>query len=241
MRKFLSRVFKKAISKFLLPDIQFRYSQFGEDLIIHHYFSQKGVLTPSYLDIGGNEPRYISNTYWFYERGSKGVLVEPNPFLVKKNKRVRPNDTVIAAGVGIDSKKEADYYMFDNKANGLNTFSEKEAKHWAEVGMQGSGKFPIKQVIKVPLITVGEIIEKYFANRAPDFLSLDVEGLDLDILKSIPWNRFRPELICVESLSYDDSQKGYKNREIIEFLLGCGYELYADTRVNSIFVDTNKL
>jgi len=225
----------RRLAKILMPQAQHSYAQFGEDLILATLFAQTGITKPSYLDIGANEPRYISNTYYFYSRGSRGVLIEPNPYLFKKLKKLRPRDTVLNTGIGLSEIAEADFYVFPNYANGLNTFSKKEAEHWAETGMKGMGKIPIEQVIKMPLIPVNKILEKYFNEKAPDFISLDVEGLDLEILKSLDFEKYQPKVICVETLAYDDKQEGFKLNDIIDFMLSKNYKIYADTRVNTIF------
>src|SRR5258705_13393386 len=96
------RIFRKLVTKFLIPDMQNSYAQFGEDLIIGHLFYNLGITKPTYLDIGANEARFISNTYLFYQRGSHGVLVEPNPYLYKKLKAARRRDIVINAGIGLN-------------------------------------------------------------------------------------------------------------------------------------------
>ncbi|MEO6719867.1 MAG: FkbM family methyltransferase [Ferruginibacter sp.] len=228
------KLFRKVGEKFL-PNAQYGYSQFGEDLILAHLFAQFNIKRPVYLDIGANEPRYISNTYYFYLRKSRGVLIEPNPYLYKKLKKLRPHDTILNIGIGYDHVAEADFYIFPNYANGLNTFSEKEAKHWAEVGMKGLGKIPIEKIVKMPLIPINDILGKYFEHKAPNFISLDVEGLDLEILKSLDFTKYKPEVICVETLAYDENQQTYKLHDIIDFMLTKDYDVYADTRVNTIF------
>jgi FkbM family methyltransferase len=199
-------------------------------------FAGLGISKPSYLDIGANEPRFISNTYFFYLRGSTGVLIEPNPFLYKKLKSARPGDIVLNTGIGFSNIAEADFYVFPNFANGLSTFSETEAKHWEENGMKGLGKIPVEKVIKIPLVSINSIFENYFQNKAPNFISIDVEGLDLEILKSMNFSLYKPEVICVETMVYDNQQESSKNRSIEKFLIPNGYEVYADTRVNTIFV-----
>jgi len=228
------KLFRKLSKKFA-PDQQQGYSQFGEDLILAHLFHQLGIKKPSYLDIGANEPRFISNTFYFYVRGSKGVLIEPNPFLYKKLQRLRPKDIILNTGIGFEEVAEADFYVFPNYANGLSTFSKEEARHWEEVGMKGLGKIPVEKVIKMPLVPVNNILDKYFNNAAPNFISLDVEGLDLAILKSLDFNRYKPEVICVETLGYDSNQQSFKLNDIIAYMLTKDYEVYADTRVNTIF------
>jgi len=229
------RYFRKIINRFFIPEVQFTYSQFGEDLIIAYLFNNLGIKQPTYLDIGANEARFISNTYYFYEHGSSGVLIEPNVSLVKKLKQIRPRDTVINAGIGIHEIAEADFYVFPDYANGLSTFSKSEAEHWETNGMKGLGKIPVQEVIKMQLLPIDNILEKHFPATAPNFISIDVEGLDLEILKSMNFGRFRPEVICVETLMYNPEQEGYKTQATSDFMLSVGYEIYADTRVNTIY------
>lgn len=231
----MKNLFRKVVNKIILPDSQLSYAQSGEDLILAHIFYKLNITKVSYLDIGANHPRYISNSYYFYLRGGKGVCIEPNPVLFSKIKKIRPGDTVINAGVGIDERIEADFYLFPPQADGLSTFSKEDADYWATVGMKGVGKINYQKVIKIPLITINSIIEKYF-DKAPDFISIDVEGLDLEILKSLDYNLYSPKIICVETLLYDDQQKESKNTAIIDFLKSKGYDIYADTHVNTIFI-----
>ena len=228
------KLFRK-IGKMFMKQGQYGYSQFGEDLILAHLFAQIGIKKPTYLDIGANEPRFISNTYYFYCRGSKGVLIEPNPYLFKKLKYIRSKDIVLNTGIGYSEVAEANFYIFPNAVNGLNTFSEKEARHWEETGMKGRGKIAVEKVIKMPLIPINSIMQKYFEKQAPNFISLDVEGLDLEILKSLDFEKHQPEVICVETLGYDDNQQGYKLNDIIDYMLTKNYFVYADTWVNTIF------
>lgn len=229
----MKNLFRKVVNKILLPNSQLAYAQSGEDLILAHLFYKIGIQNPSYLDIGANHPSYISNTYYFYLRGSHGVCIEPNPSLYKQIKKIRPRDVVINIGIGIDNVSEADFYLFPPEADGLSTFSKTEAEYWGEVGMKNVGKIKYKEVIKIPLRSINEIIEKNFDEK-PDFISLDVEGLDLAILQSLDYSKFSPKVICVETLLYDENQLESKNTEIIKFLESKGYSVYADTHVNTI-------
>ncbi len=229
------KIIRKFVNKHIIPQSQISYSQFGEDLIFSLFFSHNEISNPTYLDIGANEPRFISNTFYFYEKGSTGVLIEPNPFLYKKLKMQRPKDIVLNIGIGFTDVQEADFYMFPDYANGLSTFSEKEAKHWEEIGMKGMGKIPVEKVIKMPLIPINKILAQYFTHKAPDVISLDVEGLDLEILKAMDFIKYRPSLICVETLMYDENQKTFKTTEVTDFMVSKNYSVYADTRVNTIY------
>ncbi|MEO7769105.1 MAG: FkbM family methyltransferase, partial [Ferruginibacter sp.] len=149
--------------------------------------------------------------------------------------KLRKKDIVLNTGIGFNDLTEADFYMFPNFANGLNTFSEKEAKHWEETGMKGLGKIPIEKVIKMQLISINAILEEYFKDNSPNFISLDVEGLDLEILKSLDFYKFKPGVLCVETMGYDDDQQSFKLNGIIDFMISKNYHVYADTRVNTIF------
>lgn len=231
----IRKVLKKILTTYILPQMQLSYSQFGEDLIMHFFFRQHGIEHPTYLDIGANEPRFLSNTFYFYQRNAKGILIEPNPYLIKKIRSQRPRDIVINTGVGVSEEHEADYYIFPNHENGFNTFSKKDAMHWENVGEKSRGKIKVKEVIKMSIVHVNSILEKYFPEKAPDFISLDVEGLDLEILKSMDFDKYRPKLICVETMRYDENQNHYKTNEITEFMIGKNYFVYGDTYVNTIY------
>jgi FkbM family methyltransferase len=229
------RVLENVVQRLLLPGCQTTYSQFGEDLILQHLFGNLGIDQPTYLDIGANNPRACSNTYYFYRRGSSGVLIEPNPRLSQRLSSARPRDIVVQAGVGLTSESEADLYVFPRNFDGLSTFSKAEATHWETIGLKGHGKMHVESIIRVPLVSVNDVMATHFQNRLPNLLSLDIEGLDLDVLKSLDFERFAPDVLCVETLSYDKNQNGYKRRDIIEFVVAKNYVAYADTWANTIF------
>jgi FkbM family methyltransferase len=232
----MRNLFRKVVNKIILPHSQLVYAHSGEDLILAHLFYKLNIERPSYLDIGANHPAFISNTYYFYLRGSRGVCVEPNPFLAKKIRQLRNKDIVINAGVGIGEATEADFYLFPDDAHGLSTFVKEEAEYWQTTGMKRRGKIAYEKVIKMSLVTINSLMEKYF-KAGPDFISLDVEGYDLGILQSLNFELYAPKVICVETISYDKDQREIKNAEIIQFLQGKGFQIYADTHVNTIFLN----
>lgn len=206
------------------------YSQCGEDLIIKHVLCEYlGIKNPSYLDIGAHHPTYLSNTYLFYERGSQGVCVEPDPFLFAQIEIERKRDTCLNVGVGFSEATSADLYIMSCRT--LNTFSKEEAERY-----QSYGTHRIQEVVKLPLLSVNSILDKYFAS-GPDFVSLDVEGMDFEILKSFDFSKFRPPVFCVETLSYAEDQSARKIEEIMALMRSKGYFSYADTYINTIFVD----
>lgn len=229
---------KAALKKWLIsrvfPHLRSSYSQSGEDIIICDLFSRLGIEHPTYLDIGANEPAALSNTYRLYKRGSCGVCLEPNPRLFKKFRETRKRDIVLNAGVAFDDRKEADYYLFEGNAHGFSTFSKEDADFWVNTGNDKVGRFKVERVIKTPLLQVTEIIKQHFKSH-PNLISIDVEGLDLQILRLIDFTTCKTEVICVETLVYGENNKESKNQELIGFLQGAGYFIYADTYINTIF------
>jgi FkbM family methyltransferase len=214
------------------------YSQFGEDKLIADLLNDMKLKNIVYLDIGANNPKFISNTYLFYENGFRGVLVEPNPYLVGKLRYVRPKDLIVNIGIGIEENvTEADFYMFADEADGLSTFSLDEAKHWQNVGLNGK-KYEIELIWKVSLITVNKLIENYLT-ECPDFVSIDVEGWDLKILKTFDFERYNPAIFCVETLAYNEDGSTYRLKEIYDFFESKGYFSFAETYANNIFVNKN--
>lgn len=204
------------------------YSQVGEDLIVDYLFTSLNIQQPVYLEIGTNQPIFSNNTYLFYKKGSRGVCIEPDIQMYELIKAKRPGDTVLNIGIGLSEMREAPFYLFPGVLNAWSTFSEEEARfREVESGLTA------KKVI-VPLKTINSIIVEYF-EKCPHFISLDVEGLDLEILKSMDFKRFRPDVICVETLSFSITNTGQKLQDIIDFMHAQNYFSYADTHVNTIF------
>lgn len=204
------------------------YAQCGEDLIVDYVLGLLGVDKVSYLDIGAHHPRYLSNTYHFYRHGGHGVCVEPDPNLLNIFKHFRPRDIYLPMGIG-DLPGTADLFLMTSPT--LNTFSRMEAERY-----QSYGRERIEQTIPVAIKTVNQVLVEYF-KVPPDFVSVDVEGMDLSIVKSFDFKRFRPKVFCVETLTYAEDGTEEKISEIADILQQKGYFIYADTYINTIAVD----
>jgi FkbM family methyltransferase len=218
-----------------LPAGQTSFAQQGEDLIVETICKYLKIDEPTYIDIGAAEPVRNNNTFLFYQKGARGVLVEPNPSLVPKLRSTRPGDTVLGIGIGITDQEEADYYMIGGPGGfALNTFSREMAESYAT--KTGNYHY-IEKVIKVPLVNINKVLAEHF-DGAPDFFSIDVEGLDFDILKTLDFRRYRPQVFCVETLIYGSLQV---EKAIVEFMQSKDYVPRGDTFVNTIFVDRHRL
>ena len=204
------------------------YSQCGEDLIVRHLLNVLGISNIRYLDIGAHHPQYLSNSYLFYVNGDRGVCVEPDPALLREFVVQRPGDINMNCGVGALPGSAAFYVM---STSTLNTFSEEEAQRY-----QSYGTHQIVKTLSVELKTINEILGHAFPS-CPHFVSLDVEGLDYVILNSLDFERFRPQVFCLETLSFTEDKTERKLTEIIDLMHSKGYMTYADTYINTIFVD----
>ena len=160
------------------------YSQYGEDMVLRAIFaryphSYKGF----YVDVGAHHPKRFSNTYYFYERGWRGICIDPRPSLSKLFARDRKYDICLELGVA-ENEGTLTYYMFKEPA--LNTFSELRMKNSDHQVIQK------KIVMTMPL---RKILAQYMpVGCTIDILSIDAEGFDLQVIRSNDFQEFRPRI-----------------------------------------------
>ena len=221
---------KKSVFSVIKPPVKpTSYSQAGEDAVLNNLFKDYGKRDITYLDLGTNHPMRGNNTYKFYLKGSTGVCVEADATLVDSIKKERPKDKVIHAGVSVSDTSTADFYIFDRPA--YNTFEKEEAD--ARIAQ---GVLKLMRVDRVPLITVNKLIGENFS-LYPDLISIDIEGLDLEVLKTLDFDKYPVPAICAETCTYSTNHVRPKDTSIIEFMLSKDYKVYADTYINTIFVN----
>ena len=193
LKKVIKKVFKK--NQTLKEKYQkISFSQSGEDLIIKFLFDAIQIAQPSYLDIGAHHPYYLNNTTLFYLSGSTGINIEPDPSLFKQFITERKRDINLNIGIS-DKESEQDFYLFNVPT--LNTFSKEEAAKFEK-----EGNYFVKETKKIKVQTIENILAQYSNNKFPNFLTIDAEGVDELILKSIDFKTNFPIVICVETLSF---------------------------------------
>jgi FkbM family methyltransferase len=223
-------LYNKIISKLLKPLIGARsYAQAGEDRILAFLFDTMGIKNICYVDIGANDPIVCNNTYLFYRKGSKGILIEPDPAFNKVLQKSRPDDKVVQAAIS-DKEGEADFYIFNEPS--ISTFSKEEATK-----RQESGRYFIKETRKTELITIEKIISNYLNNITPHLISLDVEGVDFDVLNAFDFSKHPVPVWIIETCEYSENHIKPKITSIIDLMLNKGYFIYADTYINTVFVN----
>jgi FkbM family methyltransferase len=201
------------------------FSQHGEDMAILNIFHCLGIEKPSYIDVGANDPYEASNTALLYLRGSRGINIDANPHLKTVLESERPEDTNLSVGVGAEPGILT-YYSF-GKDNPINTFLSCLADEYLS-DKYADNPMVVKEAIEIPVVTLWSIVDDYANGVWADYLDVDVEGMDYEILNSVKFTGDnKPKVICVE---VGDSEA------MIAMLRGKGYEPYCRTVSNLIFV-----
>jgi len=202
------------------------YSQEGEDMILQRFFEKQE--TGFYVDVGAHHPRRFSNTYLFYKKGWNGINIDAMPNSMKQFNKSRPRDINIEKPIS-EKKQILTYYGFNEPA--LNGFSRELSEE-----RNGKNGYFIEFTHNIETCTLEEILNNNLPdNQEIDFLSIDVEGLDFEVLKSNNFEKYRPKVILIELLG--SSLSSIENNEISKFLEKINYSIYAKAVNTVIFVE----
>ena len=113
--------------------------------------------------------------------------------------------------------------FYKASCSALSTFNEQAVNSFKDYGCE------LKEVLELPVMPLKIICEQYVQNKKIDFLSVDVEGFDLEVLKSNDWNKYRPTLIMIE-INQDEMKIDSYMKEI-------GYSLKYKNHTNGIYLD----
>ena len=206
--------------------INFSYSQTGEDLILRNLIKNASNLF--YIDVGCNDPIKRSNTFWMYLNGGKGICIDANNELINKFKKFRKRDISICAAVS-NIEKEVPFYL-SNKSE-ISTIDKNTILNW------NLSEKEVKEVM-MKTVTLNSILEKYLKRGCHiDVLSIDVEGHDFAVLKSIDLSVYRPAVIIMELHDFQLDQLNIGSDETVKFLAENNYQLKYYATMNAYFVD----
>lgn len=226
IKELVPRSFKKKIRELLSGKDWYKamtFSQFGEDVILRQYFRKQELGV--FVDVGAYQPVSLSNTYYFYLKGWRGINIEPNPVGIEAFKKMRPEDTNVMMGVSTESA-ELDYHMMDDKPF-ENSFS------MDQVNERGEYNADVSRTIKVKVDTLEHILDANLNGKKPDLFSIDVEGLNLEVLRSNNWEKYRPKVVLIEK--HQNKEEADKNEEMIKLMQSVGYDLDYDIVGSYIF------
>jgi FkbM family methyltransferase len=166
------------------------YAQNNEDVILNAYFSDvaKGV----YVDVGAYHPKEDSVTKHFYEKGWRGVNIEPVKRLYGLLVEDRPEDVNVHAGI---SDKPGTLKLREYANVGLSTFSDDIKRHYHD---DPDPQTAIYQDVAVSVTTLRDLFAQYDVKHI-HFMKIDVQGFEREVLQGNDWKRYRPEMICIEA------------------------------------------
>lgn len=195
------------------------YAQHGDDLAVLNIFKRLGIEKPSYLDVGAYHPFDLSNTALLYERGSRGIVVEPNMAAFDAFVAARPDDIILPVGVAPIAGTLTYFHVLADP--GRFTFDKATAMTLGIVRSE-----------ELPVTTLNAIVEEHVGGHWPDLLSIDIEGIDIDVLRVADFGAHPPRVVIVEA----DCGGGDTSHELAALMAVKGFIPHSWCGNNLIFV-----
>ena len=204
------------------------YSQEGEDILLSKIFGHKK--SGFYVDIGAHHPKRFSNTYMFYKRGWRGINIDAMPGSMDLFNKKRKRDINIEKPIS-DKSQILTFYSFEEPA--FNSFSEELSLK----RINRNEKLLFKKKLKT--VTIEEILDIYLPlEQEIDFFSIDVEGLDFNVLKSNNFKKYSPRVVIIEIL--DNNINNLLENEITLFMISMNYSIISKLINSVIFIRNNE-
>jgi FkbM family methyltransferase len=202
--------------------MQLSYAQNLEDYHLDLVFGDQASGT--YVDVGGGHPVADNVSFWFYLKGWRGLVVEPQQKLADAYAHIRPRDHIVCCLAG-RSDGETEFHVVDR----LHGFSSTVREHAAGAGNFGADF----KTIRVPVRTLSGLIEEA-GLRTIDFLKIDVEGAEAEVLAGVDLERFRPRVVLIEAVTPGSMTEAWGAWE--PDLLRRGYRFVFFDRLNRFYV-----
>jgi FkbM family methyltransferase len=204
------------------------YAQNFEDVMVARLFPRdhRGF----YIDVGAADPVHLSVTKHFYDAGWQGVNVEPLPTFHEKLKAARPRDINLQAVIGQSEGQRTFFEIAELLEN--STSDEQVMTLLKEQGRT-------VRTHQVEMISLKSVCERYAGDRVIDFMKIDVEGGELEVLRSADWQRFRPILLVIEAVVVNGREETWANWEWV--LTGQGYERVWFDGLNNFYLRRESL
>jgi FkbM family methyltransferase len=201
------------------------FSQEGEDVLLKRIFDIRKKYHGFYVDVGAHHPYRYSNTYLFYRKGWSGINIDAMPDSMKAFNKVRPRDINLEIPIS-DKKQVLTYHVFNEPA--INGFSKDVSSD-----KNGTDHYRLLFTKDIETSTLEEILDQYLPkNKEIDFLTVDVEGLDFEVIRSINLEKYQPKVILAEILN--NSLSNLNQNPMLSYLESYGFSLIAKT-VNTAF------
>ena len=177
------------------------YSLNAVDLIVDYIFKNKN--DGFYLDVGSQHPISNNNTYLLFKRGWRGINIDLDKKNIDLFNTARPNDINLNLAIS-SSITEKKLYFYHDKSP-INTL-EKVASDFQ--------KAAVKEIKTIKTTTLDITLQNIKLNNNIDYMNLDVEGHEMNILNSFDISRYKPSIISVEFLDFDMKHLEFKNNDL---------------------------
>ena len=200
------------------------YSAFGEDIEIKKHFKRN--FNGFYVDVGCYHPIKHNNTLLLHQKGWTGINIDINKLSIELFNFCRPKDVNLNLAI---SKKKIEKIYYQKELSLLNSIKKKQAKAAFQ------GKILTKKIKSKFLNEV--LAQSKFRNKKIDFLDIDVEGADFEVLTTLNFKKYDPKLISVEIMpkNLDLSKMDIKNSIIYKFLIKKNYRLIWSNKFSVLF------
>lgn len=231
MKQFLKKLINKRFAfynKSIYAYHKIYFSQEGEDILLNHILQNKK--NGFYIDVGAHHPQKYSNTYLFYLNGWKGINIEANPESFEKFNLIRKRDINLNMAITEDGR-DIEFNIFN--ARGMSTANQNLANAY-----ESNKEYFVEKKIQLKSKALKNILDEHMPlNTEIDFISIDVEGLDLEVLKSNNWNKYIPKWILIEDQkkNIEECLKG----DIHNYLVNKNYKFIARTHNTSFYKLSN--
>jgi FkbM family methyltransferase len=200
------------------------YSLNFEDVILHRLYP--GKETGFYVDVGAGHPRFENDTFSLYQRGWRGINIEPNHGFHRAFMEERPQDTNIRAVLSDSFGDVFTYYELDG--SGLSTCDAEQAAAYQAIGLDVVLREASAMTLSSILTEAGVI--------HINILKVDVEGFEEKVLVGNDWERFRPDVVLVEA-TYPESPLR-RPTNILNFMEQHGYRHVHFDGLNDFYLES---
>jgi FkbM family methyltransferase len=215
-------------SQYLKSKIKLKksYSNWGIDMMADFFFRNKkeGI----YIDVGCHHPLINNNTYPLYKRGWKGINIDIDYGAIDSFNFLRSKDTNIEIAVS-DTTGEAELFFYHNRA-AKNTLSKEKG-------------FDSKEIQKIKTSTLNKVIENsIYKDQKINFISIDVEGYELNVLKGFDFKKYKPDLVVLELIQegmtefFHQNIENIQNSEVYLYMIKHDYKLINWIHDDLVFV-----
>ena len=201
-------------------------SQFGEDKFILNKFEKN--FKGKFLDIGCYHPTKHNNTYLLYKNGWSGINIDLNPLTIELFDFARPNDKNL--NIAISNEESVKKLYFIDELNTQNTLDYNHLSFLKDHHNIQNSEITEKEINTKK---IDQVLKDLNFNSI-DFMNIDIEGHEIDVLKEIDFNKFFINLLCVEMINHNDKSK-QNNKEIDDLLKKNNYKLIEKFDFNYIY------